>query len=219
MIDCSLSRFTAWPGTPTAKRQRGTFQVDYLRMLEDLSDELRAIGGKNVEMGLDVPETKLRTARRSFDGWPKADTVPATPGVILRFDRGEKPMQFACDRYLIWQHNLRAIGLTLEALRAVQRYGATQRNEQYRGYERQIAAKKPETGKAARERAAAETICRIAGLADVAGTVDVMLIDRDTFGAVFRQASANLVKIGGQDNEALRALNTEADILKARHRQ
>jgi hypothetical protein len=33
-----------------------------------------------------------------------------------------------------WQHNVRAIALTLEALRAVDRYGATETGQQYTGF-------------------------------------------------------------------------------------
>jgi uncharacterized protein (DUF58 family) len=39
-----------------------------------------------------------------------------------------------CDRYEDWKDNLRAIALSLEALRAVDRYGVTRGNEQYRGW-------------------------------------------------------------------------------------
>lgn len=56
---------------------------------------------------------------------------------------------FSADRYdgtpqlnkmKLWQHNVRAIALTLRALRDVDRYGATSSGEQYVGY-RQIEAK------------------------------------------------------------------------------
>jgi hypothetical protein len=39
-----------------------------------------------------------------------------------------------CDRYRTWQGNVRALMLTLRALRAVDRYGATATGEQYRGW-------------------------------------------------------------------------------------
>lgn len=57
------------------------------------------------------------------------------------------PMLYRCDRYVSrwasqgpdWQQNVRAIAKTLEALRAVDRYGASSSGEQYAGY-RQIAS-------------------------------------------------------------------------------
>jgi hypothetical protein len=45
---------------------------------------------------------------------------------------------FATDAYEDWQHNVRAIALTLEALRAVDRYGTTG-GRQYAGF-RQLTA-------------------------------------------------------------------------------
>jgi hypothetical protein len=213
MIDCSLQRWTAWPGAPTTKRRTGAFQVTYLRLLEDLSSELRAIGAKSIELALDIPDGKLSRSARSYDGWPKADAPVNSPGVILRFDRGETPMQFACDTYSYWEHNLRAIGRTLEALRAVSRYGATSRNEQYRGYERQIAA--PTTESVAEiVRRAARTVVTAAGTGDCA----TILVDRKAFGAAFRQASANVIKAHGPDSEQLRELNRAGEILKERVR-
>jgi hypothetical protein len=203
MIQCSLSRFTAWPGPPTAKRKSGTFQVDYITLLDDLSSELGRIGAKNVEIGLHIDETRVRTARRAFDGWPKSDVAVLSPGVILRFDRRDKPMQFACDHYLFWQHNLRGISLTLEALRAIARHGASQGNEQYRGYERQIAASSP-SSEVEEQIKAAKWIAAYAG--------------RPGDWSDIREASSRIIKSDGPDSATLRELNAAADILKRRHR-
>jgi len=63
---------------------------------------------------------------------------PANPGVVLQFDvfrhngkhseRGQRlgryeTLQFECDRFPNWKDNVRAIALSLEALRKVERYG------------------------------------------------------------------------------------------------
>lgn len=78
------------------------------------------------------------------DGLPRADARAGAPGVILAFDSRHGPLRYACDRFVKspwkresgedWQHNLRAVALTLESLRAVDRYGATKDGQQYRGY-------------------------------------------------------------------------------------
>lgn len=86
---------------------------------------------------LDITEADLR-----LDGTPRANTHPATGAVALAFDSTRGPLIFRCDRYTTayryqgpaWQHNVRAIALTLESLRAVDRYGATEHGEQYRGF-------------------------------------------------------------------------------------
>jgi hypothetical protein len=69
-----------------------------------------------------------------LDGLPRANAKPHDPAVILSFEGSAGPMQFACDTYDTYDANLRAVALTLEALRAVERYGATQRHQQYTGW-------------------------------------------------------------------------------------
>src|SRR5579863_10251967 len=48
-----------------------------------------------------------------------------TQGIILTFNSKHGPLSYPCDKYSNWQANLRAIALSLEALRAVDRYGVT----------------------------------------------------------------------------------------------
>ena len=76
----------------------------------------------------------------------RADAKSASPAVVVAFESKHGPLLYRCDRYVAryygredWQENVRAIALTLEALRAVDRYGASASGEQYRGY-RQIEA-------------------------------------------------------------------------------
>lgn len=84
------------------------------------------------------------------DGGIRADAKVTHPGVLITFDGPAGPMRFATDRFdrgsrwlpeskrnetmPAWQMNVRAIALSLEALRKVDRYGVTSKNEQYRGF-------------------------------------------------------------------------------------
>ena len=52
----------------------------------------------------------------------------------VAFDTKGGPLLFVCGRFTTWQDNLRAIAKTMEALRAVKRWGATQSDEQYTGF-------------------------------------------------------------------------------------
>lgn len=52
----------------------------------------------------------------------------------------EDTMQLACDRFVTWEDNLRAITKTLESLRAVDRYEVIEGGEQYQGF-KQITAR------------------------------------------------------------------------------
>ena len=47
-----------------------------------------------------------------------------------------------CDTFNDWEQNLRAIALTLHALRMVGQYGVTKHNEQYSGFKQIAAASK-----------------------------------------------------------------------------
>ena len=53
---------------------------------------------------------------------------------MLAFESDYGPLQYATDTFTSWQDNLRAIALSLEALRAVNRYGVSRHGEQYRGW-------------------------------------------------------------------------------------
>src|SRR6185436_4755594 len=83
-----------------------------------------------------VLQLKVKESDISTHGTLKANVTPREPGVILAFDSKHGQKQFPCDTYVEWRHNVRAIALALEALRAVDRYGVTRRGEQYTGWAR-----------------------------------------------------------------------------------
>ena len=60
---------------------------------------------------------------------------PKNPAVVISFNSKHGPLRYPCDRFDDWQDNIRAIALSLEALRTVDRYGVTSRAEQYRGWQ------------------------------------------------------------------------------------
>lgn len=120
-----------WPKTPTKKRMsKYTFKVAYNDTLGDLHHELKKLKGQDPMLQIDIPAHKIRN-----DGMPHSNAPnPEFPGVILSFTTPQGAMSFACDNYEDWKSNLRAIVLTLEALRSVNRWGAATSGEQYRGY-------------------------------------------------------------------------------------
>lgn len=121
-----------WPGAPTPFRTSSRFGCGYATTVDELQRELRAVGATSAVIELELHEGDIRR-----DGNPYANAKPASPMVRLSFEhRKAGPLRFACDRYSTWPENLRAIVKTLEALRAVDRYGATRANEQYRGWAR-----------------------------------------------------------------------------------
>jgi len=206
MIRARLISLEAWPGQQTTNRRNGTFRVDYTKLLDDLSNELELIEADDVVLLLDIPDSTRRKVSRSYDGWPVSQTKPGYEGVVLSFKANEKTLEFACDTYWDWKDNLRAISLTLEALRAVNRYGATRRRQQYKGYEKQIPPPPDPNGEALR---AAFYIANLSGRSS-----NAILNDREAFSSAFREASARVIAQHGTDSKELRDLNAAADWLK-----
>lgn len=135
----------------TGAGETSRFRTTWSDTLDLLESELEWINGRNVVLEVDVDARGVRN-----DGTLRADAKARSPRVRLAFDSAHGPMQFACDTYNhpgynregmreAWQHNVRAIAMTLEALRAVKRYGAASSGEQYRGF----AALPPGTGASA----------------------------------------------------------------------
>lgn len=119
-----------WPHKPTASRQYARFDTPYHRTLDLLEREVRALGGRDVVMGVGLSEHDIR-----LDGQPRANARAfGHPGVEVSFDSRDHGRQtFATDQYLDWQDNVRAIALSLEALRAVERWGVS-KGRQYAGF-------------------------------------------------------------------------------------
>lgn len=118
-----------WPGPMSRTRVSSPFSAGLSSTMEALSRELRMLNARNVFMQLAVTHADIRQ-----DGKPYARAKASHPGVILTFDSRHGPLQYAVDRFLTWQDNLRAIALGLESLRRVDRYGIATSGEQYRGW-------------------------------------------------------------------------------------
>ncbi len=104
---------------PPERRIWGTFKVGFGQALQDLLAELRLMGAKEVIVSTNVP---LR-----LDGLPKdPDREPKDPGVAVYFTHGARQLVIACDSYSKVRWNMRACGATVEALRTIQRHGATE---------------------------------------------------------------------------------------------
>lgn len=116
-------------------------------MLKQEIAHLQSPGMADPVIMVDCEESDIR-----LDGQLRANARPHSDAIAVAFESRSGPLMFQADRYNdlphlygsqmrhLWQHNVRAVALTLEALRAVDRYGATQTGQQYTGY-RQITAK------------------------------------------------------------------------------
>lgn len=129
-----------WPGELTRHRRGSQFSADFRSTVRLLSDEVDHLTDPRFDtlivVQLAVDERELR---RDGSGL-LAHVQPEHPGVIVSFESDDAgPLRFSCDRYDAgrgqgWRHNLRAIALGLQALRAVDRYGLGSGREQYTGF-------------------------------------------------------------------------------------
>lgn len=138
MIDCRFKPISAWPSKPTPeyKRQYSRFKAGWSQTLDLLERELNHLSAKDIGIEGFFEPRDIRN-----DGWPKSSARPTQPGVVLSFTTKQGRMVMPCDSFRDWESNLRAIALSLEHLRAVDRYGVTsEEKEQYTGWLRLPAA-------------------------------------------------------------------------------
>lgn len=123
----------AWPtGQPrTNYRQSADFKVDFGRSRDELLNALKLLGTRHVILSTNVAIRQ--------DGLPYANMPePRDPGVAVYFDRNLRvagtwawrPFVIACDHYSKVKWNVRAVWATVEALRSIQRHGASSMLEQ-----------------------------------------------------------------------------------------
>lgn len=124
-----LKPIVSWPGTPTRNRGYSPFTAEWSSTLTLLRRELDQLRATDRILQIDMDESMFR-----IDGFPRANARSNGPGVIVTFDALRTTLSYPCDAFLKWQDNVRAIALGLEALRKVERYGITKRNEQYMGF-------------------------------------------------------------------------------------
>jgi hypothetical protein len=134
MLNARFKPLDRWTGGERTKdRKAAQFKANWLQTLDLLEYELGKLRAHNVVIQIEDPEQQKRI--RNDGSMTMADKYwPTKPGVILTFESPKGNISMPCDRYKHWRDNLRAIALSLEALRAVDRYGVTRGNEQYKGW-------------------------------------------------------------------------------------
>lgn len=113
----------------TKYRKNSAFKISHFGKARDfLLGEVRRMGGKNIVLSTNIA---LRN-----DGLPYANQRnPDDPGVAVYFLYKQKQMSFACDAYRKIEENAYAIAKTIEALRGIERWGASDMMERaFRGF-------------------------------------------------------------------------------------
>lgn len=195
----------SWPieSTPgDLRRSRHTFKAAWTDTVDLLEREIEHLDGRNVVIQADFSEADIR-----LDGMIRANPrQPDHPGVIISFDSVHGPLQYMTDTHAFWQHNIRAIALGLQALRAVDRYGVTRRGEQYTGWKAL-----PSGGSGPTSRQAAITV--IALLSQMSSDDVESAFAAGTGKGIYRRALAAAHPDHGGNSESLNAVLQAGQLL------
>lgn len=113
----------------TFEPENSRFRPPSFAVVRDrLMDELRKMGVSDPILSTNIPLKK--------NGLPYAiQSQPTDPGVAVYFTYQEKPMVFACDRWRTVSENMQAIQKTIDAIRGIERWGASDMMEKaFRGF-------------------------------------------------------------------------------------
>lgn len=141
MLNIPVRPITTWPGTENKDPKRSQFKAGYRNTINLLDDELtkaKAVEGSwFVEMWVEPGDLRL-------DGQLRANAKVRKQGIIFRYSRftsrrvkgtdggirhETQDVSYPCDAFDDWQDNLRAIALSMESLRRVERYGVFKYDE------------------------------------------------------------------------------------------
>lgn len=100
---------STWPMTDPAKREKGKFSSTLAGALVALEDEVRRLGGTGLILS---------------SNYTLGVNNPSNPGVVAYFTYDKVAVAIPCDRWLKIEHNVKAIALTIEAMRGMERWGA-----------------------------------------------------------------------------------------------
>lgn len=117
-----------WKRTLLGQRIYSKFKTGFGAAREKLFAEISRMGGKNPVLSTNVP---LRN-----DGMPRANMPePGDRGVAVYFTYKGREMCFACDKFINVRDNIYSIALTIEAIRGIERWGASDMMERaFKGF-------------------------------------------------------------------------------------
>lgn len=114
-----LSWPAGWRRTPPHKRHVSRYKVTETRARDELLHSLKLLGARNVILSTNI---ELR-----IDGLPYANRrAPDDPGVAVYWTRNGQQEVIACDAWKTVKDNYRAVWAAVEALRQLERCGASE---------------------------------------------------------------------------------------------
>lgn len=202
MLDARFKPLLKWNRQPALEYRRAPFKTAYNKTLDKLEYELRKLDATDIVVEAGYSREQIRN-----DGWPRGGTRPSHAGVVLYFKSVDGPLCFPCGTYASMEDNIHAIALTLENLRAIDRYGVTLQHQQYLGF---AALPAPATHGTVEQAAAL-----LGEIANVPAR-DV-LHSREAYRGAYRAAAARLHPDTGGDRNAWEALQNASVLLEEHH--
>jgi hypothetical protein len=232
--DYQFEALERWPYGKEGRRA-ATFKANYNKTISQLRSELVKAHARNV-----VIQTGHRGEDIRFDGLPKVGArTPRFPGVCLIFekwkpigrvnDKGQplgvyETLEFPCATYTHWEDNLRAIVLTLEALRAVARYGVrgtgaeeagkTEEAKQYSGFARKKISEEGARHDGRQEMSPEAAANILVACAEGGWTVPSVLASKVEMEACFKAAAKRAHPDAGGTQNSFVAVSQAAGILR-----
>jgi hypothetical protein len=233
-VDFQFEALERWPYAKPGNR-RATFKANYSKTLAQLRAELHRAGARNV-----VIQSGHRGEDIRFDGLPRVNArVPRFPGVCLIFEKWKpigrnnaegqplgvyETLEFPCTTFDRWEDNLRAIVLTLDALRAVARYGVsgtgaeeagkTEEAKQYSGFARRKLANEGARHDGRQEMTPEAAASILAACAEGGWTVQSVLSGRAEMESCFKAAAKKSHPDAGGTENSFVAVSQAVAVLR-----
>jgi len=125
-------------GIPLGEGQTARFRAPLGDTYSLFLDEVGRLRAEEVFLRVGLPDGGILRLLRN--GLPPVRMRMTHRGVDAMIF-GERPLFFKSVKWAGWQDNLRAIALTLQSLRAVDRYGCNDRGQQYEGWAAELPPK------------------------------------------------------------------------------
>lgn len=213
MIEVAFRYMPEQPQTPLHKDSRG-LKANWSKAFEKLRYELARIKATDV-----VVEAGYKPEQVRADGWPYSNAKPAHGDVRVSFKHNGVPMAFTCAHWKQTELNAYLIAMTLERLRAIDRYGCTKSGQQYAGW----SQLPPGTGRGpivanafATVEDAARFLLRTAKLRE--GDVANVIASPDTLVTVYRAAAKVAHPDTGGNTETFARVNAAKEMIEAHQR-
>lgn len=204
MLNAIFRPLDKWPGEMRAayERRSSPFKAPYTHTLDLLEFELSKLNAAAVVIQAQVERSQIRN-----DGWVRSDASVKGPAVILSFKTSDGEFVYPCDTFTDWRDNIRAIALSLEALRKIDRYGVTRRGEQYQGF-KALPPPAAEVPKMKPEEAAAFLASKVEGV-----SAEALTVNQHLFQALLKMCRQQLHPDQGGSHEEFVRLQEAAAVL------